>query len=83
MRHYWHMTVTANSDTNGGGSSSGSDSGGSGTDSSDSTDSFGFGSLVYDTVFAASHMAGNIGGFDVTATTWFGDEAEYVHGINL
>ena len=38
---------------------------------------------IYDSVFAASRMAGNIGALDVTASTWFGSELEYVHGINL
>ena len=38
---------------------------------------------IYDSVFAASRMAGNIGALDVTASTWFGTELEYVHGINL
>lgn len=38
---------------------------------------------VYDAVFAASAMVGNVGALDVTASTWFGDNAEFVHGINL
>jgi endoglucanase Acf2 len=39
---------------------------------------------IYDNVFAAaSRMVGNIGALDVTATTWFGDELKYVHGINM
>jgi hypothetical protein len=38
---------------------------------------------IYDSVFSASRMAGNIGALDVTASTWFGNELEYVHGINL
>jgi Glycosyl hydrolase family 81 C-terminal domain len=38
---------------------------------------------IYDSVFSASRMAGNIGALDVTASTWFGSELEYVHGINL
>ena len=28
-------------------------------------------------------MVGNIGGLDVTASTWFGSQLEYVHGINF
>jgi endoglucanase Acf2 len=38
---------------------------------------------VYDGVFAASGMVGNVGALDVTASTWFGDNAEFVHGINM
>lgn len=38
---------------------------------------------IYDSVFAASAMVGNIGALDVTASTWFGNNAEFVHGINL
>ena len=38
---------------------------------------------IYDSVFSASRMAGNIGALDVTASTWFGSELEFVHGINL
>ena len=38
---------------------------------------------IYDSVFAASKMIGNLGAFDVTATTWFGFELEFVHGINM
>jgi endo-1,3(4)-beta-glucanase len=38
---------------------------------------------IYDAVFAQSAMVGNIGALDVTASTWFGDNAEFVHGINL
>jgi hypothetical protein len=26
---------------------------------------------------------GNVGAFDVTASTWFGSNVEYVHGINM
>lgn len=38
---------------------------------------------IYDAVFAASRMVGNVGALDVTASTWFGDKAEFVHGINM
>jgi endo-1,3(4)-beta-glucanase len=38
---------------------------------------------VYDSVFAAGKMVGNIGALDVTALTWFGFEFEFVHGINM
>lgn len=39
---------------------------------------------IYDEYFAAAtRMVGNIGSLDVTATTWFGDEMRYVHGINM
>jgi endo-1,3(4)-beta-glucanase len=38
---------------------------------------------MYDPLFATGRMAGNVGGLDVTASTWFGSELEYVHGINI
>ena len=38
---------------------------------------------IYDTLFANARMVGNVGALDVTASTWFGDNAEYVHGINM
>jgi endoglucanase Acf2 len=38
---------------------------------------------IYDTVFAANRMVGNVGALDVTASTWFGNQLEYVHGINI
>jgi len=38
---------------------------------------------VYDSVFSANKMVGNIGALDATASTWFGSELEYVHGINI
>jgi len=38
---------------------------------------------IYDGVFATNRMVGNIGALDVTASTWFGSELEYVHGINI
>lgn len=38
---------------------------------------------IYDGIFAAGRMVGNIGGLDVTASTWFGSQLEYVHGINI
>ena len=40
-------------------------------------------SEIYDGIFAAGRMVGNIGGLDVTASTWFGSQLEYVHGINI
>lgn len=33
--------------------------------------------------FAANRMAGVVGALDVSARTWFGDNKEYVHGINM
>ena len=38
---------------------------------------------IYGKVFSASRMVGNVGALDVTASTWFGSELEYVHGINI
>lgn len=38
---------------------------------------------VYDAPFTASRMVGNLGAFDATASTWFGSELEYVHGIQM
>ena len=39
---------------------------------------------VYDEVLgASSRVIGNVGVFDVTASTWFGSKVEYVHGINM
>lgn len=38
---------------------------------------------IYDAIFSASRMVGNIGAFDATVSTWFGSELEYVHGINM
>jgi hypothetical protein len=38
---------------------------------------------VYDSFFASSMMVGNVAGLDVTATTWFGSNIEYVHGIQI
>jgi hypothetical protein len=38
---------------------------------------------IYDSFFTYGKMVGNIGGLDVTASTWFGDEVEFVHGINM
>jgi len=38
---------------------------------------------IYDNVFASNRMVGNIGALDVTASTWFGSELEFVHGINM
>lgn len=38
---------------------------------------------IYDSIFAAAKMVGNIGALDVTSSTWFGNDLEYVHGINM
>lgn len=38
---------------------------------------------VYDAIFASNRMVGNIGALDVTASTWFGSQVEFVHGINM
>lgn len=38
---------------------------------------------IYGNFFAGNAMVGNVGGLDVTASTWFGDSPEYVHGINM
>lgn len=38
---------------------------------------------TYDPVFATGRMVGNVGGLDVTASTWFGSQLEFVHGINM
>ncbi len=39
---------------------------------------------IYDNIFASSsRMVGNIGAFDVTASTWFGGDMRYDHGINM
>lgn len=38
---------------------------------------------IYDNVFAVNRMVGNIGALDATASTWFGNQVEYVHGINM
>lgn len=38
---------------------------------------------IYDGVFASNRMVGNVGALDVTASTWFGAELEFVHGINM
>ena len=40
-------------------------------------------SEVYDSFFASNVMVGNVGAFDVTCTTWFGSNLEYVHGIQI
>ena len=40
-------------------------------------------SQIYDNVFAANLMVGNIGALDVTSSTWFGSKLEYLHGINM
>ena len=34
-------------------------------------------------LFARNKMAGVVAALDVTARTWFGDNTEYVHGINM
>eukprot|EP01039_Chlorochromonas_danica_P006287 gene6287-6932_t len=38
---------------------------------------------MYDNVFSARRMLGNIGALDATTTTWFGGDIEMVHGINM
>lgn len=38
---------------------------------------------IYDNLFARKRMVGNVGALDVTSSTWFGSEVEYVHGINM
>ncbi len=38
---------------------------------------------IYDPIFSSFRMVGNIGGLDVTSSTWFGNQPEYVHGINM
>jgi len=38
---------------------------------------------VYDAVFAANRMVGNIGSLDAVDSTWFGNNHVYVHGINM
>lgn len=38
---------------------------------------------VYDSFFSTNVMVGNVGAFDVTCTTWFGSNLEYVHGIQI
>jgi endoglucanase Acf2 len=38
---------------------------------------------IYDNIFAAGRMVGNVGAFDVTSSTWFGNQVEFVHGINM
>lgn len=38
---------------------------------------------IYDAIFASNRMVGNVGALDVTASTWFGSNAEYVNGINM
>lgn len=42
-----------------------------------------YSSTIYDKIFAQNGMVGNIGSFDVTSSTWFGNEPEFVHGINI
>ncbi|KAG5182496.1 endo-1,3(4)-beta-glucanase [Tribonema minus] len=38
---------------------------------------------VYDSIFASNRMVGVVGGLDAVDVTWFGDNVEYVHGINM
>lgn len=38
---------------------------------------------IYDNIFSSSKMVGNVGALDATTSTWFGNELEYVHGINM
>ena len=37
---------------------------------------------VYDPAFAVNRVAGGVAGGAAVATTWFGSNPEYVHGIN-
>jgi endo-1,3(4)-beta-glucanase len=37
----------------------------------------------YDPFFSSKLMVGNMGALDVTTTTWFGTELQYVHGIQI
>lgn len=38
---------------------------------------------IYDNIFSSGKMVGNIGALDATASTWFGNDVEFVHGINM
>ena len=38
---------------------------------------------IYDNIFSIGRMVGNVGALDVTQSTWFGSEPEFVHGINM
>ena len=38
---------------------------------------------IYDNIFAIGRMVGNVGALDVTQNTWFGNQPEFVHGINM
>lgn len=38
---------------------------------------------IYDQYFAANKMVGQLGGTDAFCQTWFGDELQFIHGINL
>ena len=38
---------------------------------------------IYDSMFSSSRMVGNIGALDATTSTWFGNDLEFVHGINM
>lgn len=38
---------------------------------------------LYDPLFVSRRILGNMGGLDVTTSTWFGDQTAYVHGINM
>ena len=40
-------------------------------------------SSIYDPIFSANTMVGNVGALSATVSTWFGDNPEYVHGINI
>jgi hypothetical protein len=42
-----------------------------------------YSSKIYDKIFSQNGMVGNIGSFDVSSSTWFGNEPEFVHGINI
>ena len=38
---------------------------------------------IYDSVFSSRRMAASIGALDVTSSTWFGKNIEYLHGIQM
>jgi len=38
---------------------------------------------VYDYYFSANKMVGQVGGLDAFCQTWFGDQLEYIHGIQM
>lgn len=38
---------------------------------------------IYDSIFAANHMVGLVAGLEAVHLTWFGDNEEFVSGINM